>query len=277
MKYVKMLVISVVAALCCCASVVAASASAEGGPLWGYCKLGHSGPLTADCTTGTETGFEEALLQAGETLLLSAEGLSGQGWTGQELVALTPEYTIDCTNLEGHGWLLGGTPGLGQGKIVYSGCSLPNKPKCDVSTGGGPLGTITTNQLEAELVYLTEADAKALNPDESGTLFRPVGGAGNFVTIELHLLTATEKCPVNGSAAVKGQVLTYNDQPLAKVLLHTILAKKPALETYFEGKSGTKKTVKQLEIAGIFATYLGNDSLDVAELHGPSVAWWICP
>ncbi len=275
MKYMKMLVVSLIAALCCCASVVASSASAEGGPLWGYCKLGGTGSkgFNADCVSESGGLFEPALLEKpSETLLLLAKGLNTQ-----ELIAVTPEYDINCTALEGHGWLLGGTPGTGQGKIVYSGCSLPNKPHCDVSTGGGALGTITTNQLEAELVYLTAADAKALNPDESGTLFRPVGGTGNFVTIELHLLTATEKCPVNGSAAVKGQVLTKNDEPLARVLLHTILAKNPAIEEYFEGKSGTKKAVKQLEIAGIFATYVGQDSLDVTELGGPSVAWWICP
>ncbi len=274
MKYVKTVVVTLIAALACCASVVAASASAEGGPLWGYCKLGGTVKgFNADCVSETGGLFEPALLgKPSETLLVLAKGLNTQ-----ELIAVTPEYDINCTTIEGHGWLLGGVPGTGQGKAVFSGCSLPNKPHCDVSTGGGPLGTITTNQLEAEIVYLTKADAEALNPDESGTLFKPLGGTGNFLTIELHLLTATEKCPVNGSAAVKGQVLTKNDEPLAKVLLHTILAANPAIEKYFEGKTGTAKTVKQLEIAGIATTYAGHISFDANELNGPSVASWICP
>jgi hypothetical protein len=276
MKYMKILVISLIAALGCCASVVASSASAEGGPLWGFCKLGGLHPVftEADCvgTSGTAT-FELALLNSrSETLLLLAKGLNTQ-----ELVAATASFSINCNTLEGHGWLLGGIPGSGQGTIIYSGCSLPNSAKCDVSTGGSAtLGVITTNQLEAELVYLSKTDAEALNPDASGTLFKPLGNTGNFVTIELHPLTSGA-CPVNGSAAVKGNVLTKNDEPLAKVLLHTILAEKPSITAYFLGKSGTEEPIKKLEIAGIAASYLGKVSLDVTELNGPSVAAWICP
>jgi hypothetical protein len=276
MKYLKMLVITLIAALGCCASVVASSASAQAGPQWGYCKLGGSHPLykDPDCTEDVQTGakYELALLEGSETLLLLARGL------GSQLLLATGASTNDilCTALEGHGWLLGGNPGLGQGVITYSSCTVPNTTGCDVSTGGGPLGTITTNQLEAELVYLTKPDAVALNPDESGTLFKPLGNTGNFVSIELHQLTGGS-CPVNGLIAVKGNVLAKNDEPLAKVLLHTILAKNPALKEYFEGASGAEKKIKRLEIGAFEATYFGNVSLDVTELNGPNVAWWICP
>jgi hypothetical protein len=267
MKDVKMLTVCLIAVLGCLAGV-AASASATA-LQWGFCKLGNHGPYSADCTSSTESGFEEALLQSGETLLLLARGVGAQ-----KLEAITPEFSISCSTLQGHGWLLGGAPGLGQGVIIYSGCSLPGKPKCDVSTGGGALGAITTNQLEAELVYLSKAAAEGSNPEESGALFRPVGST-TFVTIELHPLE-TGGCPINGNAAVKGQVLTKNDQAAAKVLLHTLLALEPAIEKYFEA-SGSEKKVKQLQIAGINATYVGVQSLDVTELNGPAVAWWVCP
>jgi hypothetical protein len=273
MKYLKMLVISLIAALGCCAGVVASSASAEGGPLWGYCKKVVGGVLSADCTSSTQSGFSPALLTSpSETLLLLAKGLGGQ----LLLAAGASANDIFCASLEAHGWLLGGHPGTGQGVITYSGCQLPNVSGCDVSTGGGALGTITTNQLEAELVYLTKGDAEALNPDESGTLFKPVGNTGSFVVIELHQL-AGGACPIAGTAAVKGNVLTKNDEPLLRTLLHTILAKNPALKEYYEGMSGTEKKIKKLEIGGLEATYFGIVSEDVTELNGPSVAWWICP
>jgi hypothetical protein len=126
---------------------------------------------------------------------------------------------------------------------VYGGCSLPTKPKCDVSTGGGALGTITTNSVEGELVYLTKADAEALNPEESGTLLRPVGNAGNFVTIGITPVR-TSGCPVDGSETIKGNVLTRNDEPIAKVLLQMALAETPTIEKYFEGMTGTSKVIK---------------------------------
>jgi hypothetical protein len=276
MKYMKILVISLIAALGCCASVVASSASAEGGPLWGYCKLGGPDPIweTPDCNEGPRGDeYELALLKTpSETLLLLARGLGTQ-----ELVTATAADDINCTALEAHGWALGGDPGTARSTLIYSGCSLPSKPKCDVSSGGSStLGTITTKELESLLVFLTKAGAEALNPDESGELFRPLGNTGNFVEIELHPLESGG-CPINGLASVKGNVLTKIDEPLNEKLLRLILATKPVIKDYFEGMTGEEKEIKKLELAGITASYLGKISVDVQELHGPNVAWWICP
>jgi hypothetical protein len=273
MRYLKMTALSIVAILGCCAAL-ATTAFAEGGPLYGFCAGASGGTLNAHCESGG-SGFKEFLLRSpAETLSVLGLGLNTQ----KLKVPVLPTAEIACTSLHTApgAYLVGGDPGKDVEELLYSGCTLPSSPKCDPTTAGEPLGAIRTNALESELVYLTEAGAIALNPDESGTLFRPKGGVP-FVEIELQELEA-KACPVKGKASVKGEVILKNDEPLKRELLHTLLAPETPIKSYYLGHTGTKDTIKKLEIAGSPAEYVGEVSVDVSLLgSGTLLAWWLCP
>jgi hypothetical protein len=251
---------ALMAALGCCMAA-AAPAFAEGGPLWTYCASG--------CAEGGSGSEVSSLTSAGEALLLLSKELNAQ-----EVSVSVSEYDLSCSVLEGHGYLLGGAPGAGRETITYSGCSLPHKTQCEVSAGGGALGTITTDALEAELVYLTEAAAKGLSETETGTRFKPTSGT-TLTTLELHPLAAGA-CPVTGSAVVKGEVVLENDQLQTIGLSHAVLAPVTAIKKYYSGMTGVANTVKKLELAGLAATYVGDAAEEAAELGGPGVVWWEC-
>jgi hypothetical protein len=260
MRYVKVWAPVLAATLSCCGGL-AASASAEGGPLWTYCASG--------CAKGGSGSEVSSLTAASEALLLLSKELNAQ-----ELDVSASAYDVSCSGLEGNGYLSGGAPGTDRETITYSGCSLPNKTQCDVSTAGGALGTITTNALETELVYLTEAAAKGLSSAETGTRFKPASGT-TLVTLELHPLTAGA-CPVSGSAALKGELVLENDEQQVFELSHSVLAPATAIKKYYSGMTGSENKVKALELAGVSTKYLGNTSEQVTELGGPGVAWWDC-
>jgi hypothetical protein len=261
MGYVKAMVLSVVVALGCCLGV-AASASAEGGPLYGY----------------LENGVAE-LLQPGKTLTVLAHAVTNQLLGNSAAV-------IECTSLHllPGAYLLGGSPGKDFEQILYSGCIVVGSPKCDPLSLGEPLGSIQTEPLESELVFLTEKGAIELNPDESGTLFRPANGGTHFAEITAHELPVEndKECPPSlasgAHTTVKGEVILKNDEPLVHSVSHELLAPKTAITKYFLGHTGEERKPKSLEAFGTTAKYLGNTLVDVTLLgSSTNLSFWICP
>jgi hypothetical protein len=259
MKYAKAMVLSVVVALGCCLGV-AASASAEGGPLYGY----------------LENGVAE-LLQAGKTLTVLAHAVTNQLLGNSSAV-------IECSSLHllPGAYLLGGSPGKDFEQILYSGCTVPGFPKCDPLSLGEPLGSIQTEPLESELVFLTKPAAEALNPDESGTLFRPAAGT-TFAIITAHELPENSNvCPapieLGAHTTVRGEVILENDEPLVHSESHILLAPKTAITRYFLGHTGEEHKTKALEAFGETAKYLGTTLVDVTLLgSSTNLSFWICP
>ena len=133
MKYMKAMMLSVVVALGCCLGA-AASASAEGGPQYGYLEGGIA-----------------YLLQPPNTLTVLARAVTNQ-------LLGNANATIECGgfSLLSGAYLLGGSPGKDFEQILYSRCTVPGSPSCDVLSRGQPLGSIQTEPLESELVFLTE-------------------------------------------------------------------------------------------------------------------------
>jgi hypothetical protein len=261
MGYVEAMVLSVVVALGCCLGV-AASASAEGGPLYGY----------------LENGVAE-LLQPGKTLTVLAHAVTNQ-------LLGTSAAIVECAslNLLSGAYLLGGSPGKDFEQILYSGCTVPGFPKCDPLSLGEPLGSIQTEPLESELVFLTKKGAEELNPDESGTLFRPANGVTHFVEITAHELPVEndKECPTilasGAHTPVKGEVILKNDNPLVHSESHELLAPKTAITSYFLGHTGEEHKIKKLEAFGLSAKYLGTSLVDVTLLgSSTNLSFWSCP
>ena len=210
MKYVKAMMLSVVVALGCCLGV-AASASAEGGPLFGFLEGGVA-----------------YLLQSGKTLSVLASASNTQ-------ILRSNGVQIECPTLKllPGAYLAGGNPGKDFEQIVYSGCKVEGHASCDVLSSGQPLGTIQTEPLESELVYTGETAAKELNPDVSGTLFKPQNANHNFVTILTNELVASA-CPaaIAIGPTVKGEVILENDETLVHAISHELLAPKTLIGSF---------------------------------------------
>ncbi len=262
MKYVKATVLSVVVALGCCLGV-AASASAEGGPLYGFLEGGVA-----------------YLLQPGKTLTVLAHAVTNQ-------LLGNSAASIECTALKllPGAYLLGGSPGKDFEQILYSGCTVNGFPKCDPLSLGEPLGSIQTEPLESELVFLTEKGAIELNPDESGTLFRPAPPATRFAVITAQELpeSTSHNCPatlaLGAHTNVTGEVILKNDEPLVHSESHILLAPAAAIKSYFLGHTGKEDTIAQLNAFGAAAKYIGTTLVDVTLLgtNQPSLSFWICP
>jgi hypothetical protein len=283
MRYIRMMGVAVVAALVCYAGGTA-TAFAEGGPLIGFCHL------TAVRNTGNfedehclERGvpgvepFEEYLLRyPSETLTVLASAINTQILASPAL-----GVTVECTKLKllPGAYLLGGSPATDLEQILYSGCTVNGHPNCDVYSTGQPLGSIQTEPLESELVYVEKQAAVELNPDISGTLFRPQPPLTEFVAIQKQELTSGA-CPgglAAGGTDVTGSVILLNDEPLAHLLLHVLLAFKTPIPAYYLGHTGVEHTVG-LKVGGDVAKYLGEVSVDVTLLNSTlNLAWWLCP
>jgi hypothetical protein len=261
MGYVKALVLSVVVVALGCCLGVATSALAEGGPLYGFLEGGVA-----------------YLLQPGETLTVLAHAVTNQLLGNSAVI-------IECTslNLLPGAYLLGGSPGKDFEQILYSGCTVAGFPKCDPLSLGEPLGSIQTKPLESELVFLTKKGAEDLNPDESGTLFRPANGGTYFAEITAHELPENSNvCPslieLGAHTLVKGEVILKNDEPLVDSESHELLAPKTAITSYFLGHSGEEHTIKKLEAFGGSWKYLGTSLVDVTLLgSSTNLSFWICP
>ena len=256
MKYIKAMMLSMVVALGCCLGV-AASASAEGGPLYGFLEGGIA-----------------YLLRSNETLNVLASAATTQLLGNSAAV-------VQCTVLKllSGAYLLGGSPGKDFEQILYSGCTVPGSSSCDVLSPGQPLGSIQTEPLESELVFLEKEAAKELNPDVSGTLFRPAPPVTKFATLEGNQLT-TNACPSSLRTAknVEGEVILKNDEPLTHLVSHLLLAPKSLIKTYNLGVSGTEHAIKTLEAFGLEAKYLGATLVNVTLLHSSTnLSWWLCP
>jgi hypothetical protein len=275
MRLLKMLVLSGVAALLMCLAM-AGSALATLGPLWGYCDTVTGGLLNAHCESGGgQTGYEALLLQSGQSLLVLGLSLNEQ-----LLKSTTAADSILCGALHGHGYLNGGDPGTDVETLVYTGCTVPGAPHCDVLSEGAASGTIATTLLESKLVYLTEAGAKTLNAAETGTLFRPKSGT---TFTELLLTALSGSCPITTPpvAKVEGEVITENEKATERALLHTLIAPTTAKTEYWldTSPSPTKDTITRINLGGVNATYLGKVSVDVSLLghFGEWLAYWVCP
>ena len=258
MKYVKAMMLSVVVALGCCLGV-AASASAEGGPLFGFLE-----------------GSVAYLLQSGQTLSALASAVGVQLLSGGNAV-------LECSALKlaSGAYLSGGSPGKDSEQLQYSGCKVNGHSSCDVLSSGQSLGSVQTERLESELVYLSKSAGKELNADESGTVFRPVPPAAHFVVLQVDELAGSGSCPsaltIAGGVPVKGSVVLENDEPLVHLVSHKLLAPKVALTGYYLGVSGEEHAAK-LELGGDTANYLGAVSVDVTLLGSSSnLSWWLCP
>jgi hypothetical protein len=275
MRRLKVLVLSLAAALFCCACV-AANASAEGGPLIGFCEEvavngGHW--QDAHCENFGTGNFEEFLLNSPkETLLVLVLSLNTQ-----VLKSAASADTVECLKFHVHGWVAGGSPATERETATYTGCKVVSPHEgCEVSSPGQPNGTINTNELASELVYLEETAAKELNPDKAGTLFKPATGT---VFAELELKTGTTTCPISGTPKVNGEAIAENDEALTRILLRSRLFPTTSIKKYFAGMTGASTTIKPLEFAGVTATYLGKISVDVSLLKqfGKWLDWWLCP
>lgn len=287
MRYIKTMGLCLVAALACCVSVTAsASAESSGGPSYGFCDEVAAGTghyTDAHCETRATGNWEAKLLLTGEhlTVLASAKGK-------QLLKSAAGTVECEALKLKPGAIVTGGLPGGDLETIQYSQCSVIKSKStinCDASTVGGPNnGTISTNPLESELVYLSEEDAKKLWPDESGTLFKPAaGGNGKFVEIELTPL-GTGTCPVlgenNGPAKlpVAGEALLRNESPLVHKLSGVLVAPETALRKWFLGTSGVEMVTKKLELGGVEAKYIGEVSIALQLLGSErALDWWLCP
>ena len=256
MKYVKAMVLSVVVALGCCLGV-AASASAEGGPLYGYLLNGVA-----------------FLLQPGKTLTVLAHAVTTQLLGNSAAV-------VECTGFKllSGAYLLGGSPGKDFEQILYSGCTVNGFSRCDVLSLGQPFGSIQTEPLESELVFLSKKTAEELNPDESGTLFRPASPNTRFAQLLANELTASG-CPASLRVIsnVTGEVILQNDEPLVHSVSHILLAPKTAIGSYFLGHTGIEDKIAKLEAFGASAKYLGTTLVDVTLLgSSTNLSFWICP
>jgi hypothetical protein len=248
--------LSMVVVLGCCLGV-AASASAEGGPLFGYLEGGVA-----------------YLLQPGWSLSVLASAVNTQVLRSNGV-----EITCSALKLLPGAYLAGGSPGKDLEQILYSGCSVSGSPNCDVLSQGEPLGAIQTEPLESELVFLSETAAIELDPDESGTLFKPQNTTEKFVTIQT-LALSSGACPaaIAVEPTVKGLVILENDEPLIHKELHLLLAPQTLITSYFLGHTGEEKAVKTLKAFGATAKYLGKVSVDVTLLGGSTnLSWWLCP
>jgi hypothetical protein len=273
------LVLGVVMALGCCAGAVA-SASAEGGPLFAFCDevtANTGGYMDDHCEDAGIGDFEAKLLSSpSETLTVLASAISTQLLGSPALGVI-----IECPTLKllPGAFLLGGSPGADLEQILYSGCTVSGHPNCDVYSTGQSLGSIQTLPLESELVYVEQKAAEELNPDISGALFRPQSSRADFVTIQRVELTSGA-CPgflAAGGTDVTGSIVLLNDEPLAHLLLHILLALKTPIRAYYLGHTGEEHTVG-LKAAGDAIKYLGKVSVDVTLLDSDvNLAWWLCP
>ena len=164
-------------------------------------------------------------------------------------------------------------------RILYSGCTVNGHSNCDVLPLGQPLGSIQTEPLESELVFLTKTAAEELNPDKSGVLFRPALPATRFTQLLGNELTASA-CPsfLRTATNVAGEVILENDEPLVHSVSHILLAPKTPIEEYFLGHSGEEHIIKKLSAFGIFTKYLGTALVDVTLLGGTeNLSFWLCP
>jgi hypothetical protein len=277
MKYLKMVVLGMVTAIAC--SIGASAAFAEGGPLFAYCAQVSSGRYTDNHCLTVGSGTGEAYLLGGPGAATSLRVLASALNLQLLRAPSDPASLIACTNLglNSGAYLSGGMPGKDSETITYSGCVTPKDPNCEVNSSGKPNGEISTEPLESELVYLTQTGAEELNPDKSGTLFKPANSTEKFVEIELKHPTGDE-CPISGTIPIKGLAILENDEPLVPQLLKTLLAPATAIKHYFAGMTGKEETIKKLELDTFESVYSGKVSLDVTLLgQSNTLAWWICP
>ena len=250
------MVLSVVVALGCCLGV-ATSASAEGGPLYGFLEGGIA-----------------YLLQPTQTLTVLASAATPQLLGNANVI-------VECTALQllSGAYLAGGSPGKDFEQILYSGCTVNGHSSCDVLSPGQPLGSIQTEPLESELVFLGKNAAEELNPDKSGTLLRAAPPATKLFTLEGNELTANA-CPnfLRTPSKWEGELILENDAPLVHSESHLLLAPKTAIGSYFLGRTGTQDLIKKLEAFGTTGKYLGKISEDVTLLDSSTnLSWWLCP
>ena len=196
----------------------ATSAFAVPAPLWFV-----EGAQTYHCVEGGVHHEYETLLDclagsgpvAGEWERITLTNVTGllQLDEGAEILSLslgafklsTAVETISCTHEHDEGTIEGGDPGKNHEHVVFLGCTVENRPHCDVN-GVGKLGTQT--------VEVDVASELALAGGLLVVLFEPLNGGEDFVELELTSLAGgavKEKCATGtaGVTEVKGKVAAF--------------------------------------------------------------------
>ena len=208
MRTARTLILSLLAVFAVSA-VAATAAQAIEAPFYKTCKEVTEGTgkyETAECMPeGTPKDFERFRLAAGEE-----KEVKGKQVTGTSYVLKAGTVTITCTaqKLKPGAKIIGsavGEPGTSKETIEFSGCTVAgNGTGCNVAHGG----TITTEPVKDELVYLSKETEKAkFIAEYIGTLFVPVT-LTKFVKVEFEPKPPCEVLSTEVTGAVVAEDVT---------------------------------------------------------------------
>ncbi|HXD55129.1 MAG TPA: hypothetical protein VN618_10285 [Solirubrobacteraceae bacterium] len=211
-------------------------------------------------TNNTRWKVNGAALTSGETHSVTSSAFSTQ-------TLRSSGVEIQCTGVAGSALALTGSnspnPGGAEGKLKYSGCTVPSFEKCKIN--GSRPGSFETKNLGIELVYLTKAGAEKeeIANGISAMLVKPKEGT----TLAEMSLSPAEECPTGGTVMITGKTgktgIIFNalaataDEELE---VHEIEAPPSSLKTYFTNNgSGTTEEHGGIgiEANGGAATYQG--------------------
>jgi len=149
---------------------------------------------------------------------------------GTEKLDLSHGAVVACKELGvGKGSeVIGGQPGKTELTLEYGGCEVEGHPKCAIDGREGGKAGITTNALDAELVYLSEKAAETHNAEDTGTLFKPATGEV-LVTVDLE----GECGELKGEYPLAGQVVAENVEGTKRARHHLIRAPEKPIGTYW--------------------------------------------
>lgn len=143
-------------------------------------------------------------LESGESAKLTAKNLGDF-----TLYAGASKPTTVCTGLSAPTLLLGGSPGLSDTEILFSGCEATGSGgagKCDALSEGATPGNIVFDAKD-ELVYVGTKLEAEMEEGHLGDRFTPAAGGNTFFTLEFLALSGAT-CPTGAvTAAVEGSVI----------------------------------------------------------------------
>ncbi len=180
---------------------------------------------------------------------------------------------IQCSGLTGSvGMALDGSnspnPGTGEGKLIYSGCSVLKFEKCKIN--GSRPGGFETKPLAIELVYLTKAGAEKeeIANGINAMLVKPKEGT----TLAELTLSPSSECPGSTSLTIGGEAgktgilfkaleATANEE----LEIHEIEAPETTLKNYFTNNGGSTEEHPNVGIKANSnaATYQGRIKVSV--------------
>lgn len=187
-----------------------------------YFGTGVDGAWTNGFTPVAEL---QSRLLSGQTVNVTTKNL------GNFTLTAPGAATTVCTGLSAPTTLLGGSPGLSDTEILFSGCEAAGGTACDALNQGGTPGTIAVNTKD-ELVYVGEKEEAVNEAGHLGDLFTPAAGGTTFVTL-VYLALSGGSCPGTAvTTTVTGSVvglvepantmntqgmLTFPAKPITKV------------------------------------------------------------